>query len=314
MVGVTAAPAAGYEHPDYAASLAEFALPLLLPRCGGWVLRRPIADSPDHDLIGPYPLFFCNDWSRLPQDLRELPAAAIGAVSFAMVADPFADLAPDWLTANFDVALPFKDHLIADLSRPIEAIVSKSHQITVRRALRKVAVSVSAAPRGRLTQWVGLYDHLIERHRICGIRAFSRRAFARQLAIPGLVAFEAHEIATGDLVGMDLWYLQGEVAYGHLAAFSPRGYALRASYATKWEVLRHFSDKAAWLHLSGNAGTSGADASRDGLTQFKCGWATGTRKAYFCGKILDRVVYERLVRERNAAAETFFPAYRRGQF
>ncbi len=313
MVAVTAAPA-GYAHPDYAASLAEFGAPLLLPRSGGWVLRRPIAGSPHHDLIGPYPLFLCTDWDRLPQDLRELPAAAAGAVSFAMVTDPFAELAPEWLAANFDVAIPFKDHFLADLSRPIEAIVSKSHRATVRRALRKVAVSVSPDPRARLSQWAELYDHLIKRHRIGGIRAFSRQAFALQLGIPGLVSFEAHEIGTGEPVGMELWYLQGNVAYGHLAAFNPRGYALRASYATKWEVMKYFSGKADWLHLSANAGMSAADPGEDGLAQFKRGWATGTRKTYFCGKILDPDAYGRLVRARDAETERFFPAYRRGEF
>jgi hypothetical protein len=314
VVAVTTAPAAGYRHPDYAASLAEFGALLLLPESGGWALRRPIEGSPHHDLMGPYPLFFCSDWERLPHDLRELPQAAAGAVSFAMVADPFAALAPDWLAANFDVAFAFKDHFIADLSQPIEAIVSTSHQATVRRALRKVAVSVSRDPRSRLEQWVALYDHLTERHRIGGIRAFSRQAFARQLGIPGLFAFEAHEIATGELVGMDLWYLQGNVAYGHLAAFNPRGYELRASYATKWEVLRYFSDKADWVHLSGSAGLRGTGQDEDGLARFKRGWSTGTRKAFFCGKILDHAAYRQLVQARAAAAETFFPAYRRGQF
>ena len=68
---------------------------------------------------------------------------------------------------------------------------------------------------------VGLYAHLTERHGITGIRAFSRAAFARQLAVPGLVMFRA--AAAGETVGLHLWYVQDDVAYGHLGATSPRG-------------------------------------------------------------------------------------------
>jgi hypothetical protein len=315
VVGVTAAWApTGYQHPDYAASLAEFGTPVWLPRSGAWILRRAIPQSSHHDLMGPYPLLFCRDWSALPQDLQQLPDAAREAVSFAMVTDPFAQLTPEWLAAHFDLALPFKDHFVADLSRPADELVSKSHQATVRRALRKVAVSRSPDPAARLPQWVGLHRHLVRRHGIAGIRAFSAEAFARQLSIPGTVLFEASEIATGELVGMELWYVQGEIAYGHLAAFSDRGYALRASYATKWEVLKYFSGRARYVHLSAAAGMNDADPAADGLGRFKRGWSSGTRKTYFCGKVLDHAAYATLTRERDAEAERFFPAYRRGQF
>src|SRR5215831_17745364 len=123
-MGSTKAPA-GYEHPAYAASLSEFGGVLRLPRSGGWALRRPIEGSAASDLIGPYPLFLCRDWAGLPQDMLELAGAA---VSFSMVTDPFADLDLSSLKPCFDVAVPFKKHFIADLSRPVESFVSKSHR------------------------------------------------------------------------------------------------------------------------------------------------------------------------------------------
>jgi hypothetical protein len=302
---------AGYEHPGYAASLSEFGALTLLPRSGGWALRRPIAGSSQGDLIGPYPLFFCKDWSRLPHDLADLAGKA---VSFSMVTDPFANLDFEFLKSSFEVVLPFKEHFVAELSWPIKTIVSKSHQENVRRALKKIEVFQCPDPPAVLSEWVRLYGILAKRHGIRGIRAFSEPAFSQQLAIPGMVAFEGREIATGDIVGMELWYLQSDIAYGHLAAFSDRGYELRASYAMKWYVLNYFSDKAHYLHLGAGAGAS-ADVSADnGLAKFKRGWSTGTRTNYFCGKILDPAAYTKLARDKNAVGLSFFPAYRQGQF
>jgi hypothetical protein len=139
----SATPLTGYEHPSYAASLSEFGTVLRLPRSEGWALRRPIAGSLHSDLIGPYPLFFCRDWSRLPQDMAELAGKA---VSFSMVTDPFADLKFGFLKSCFDVVMPFKKHFIAELSRPINTFVSKSHQETVRRAIKKIEVSLCSDP------------------------------------------------------------------------------------------------------------------------------------------------------------------------
>lgn len=304
-------PLAGYEHAGYAASLSEFGSVLHLPRSGGWTLRRPIEGSAESDLIGPYPLFFCSDWRGLPQDLAD---AADTAVSFSMVTDPFADLDFESLKSGFDVAVPFKKHFIADLSRPVESFASKSHQETARRAAKKIEVSLSRDPRALLGDWIALFRNLVRRHKITGIRAFSERAFAQQLAIPGLVAFEAREIATGELVGLDLWYLQRDVAYGHLAAFSDRGYALSASYATKWCVLNYFSGKARYLNLGGAAGASADPSADGGLAQFKRGWSSDTRTNYFFGRILDPPAYARLVHDKKAEAVSFFPAYRKGEF
>ena len=236
------------------------------------------------------------------------------AVTFSMVTDPFASLKVEFLRSFFDVVVPFKKHYIAELSQPIEKLVSKSHQETVRRALKKVEVSLCADPPALLSEWSGFYRNLALRHGITGIRAFSEAAFARQLAIPGLVAFEAREIETGKIVGMDLWYMQRDVAYGHLAAFSDRGYELRASYATKWHVLHYFMNKVSYLNLGAAAGASAEVSANDGLAMFKRGWSSDTRINYFCGKVLEPAVYAKLVRDGNAEAFSFFPAYRKGAF
>ena len=297
----------GYLHPDYAESLREFGRPRALSHSGGYLLERPIPGTSDRDAMGCYPLLCCANWPALGDDLRDLD----DLVSVVCVVDPFSPCDRATLAGWFDVVVDFKTHFVTELTRPAEDIVSASHQATARRALRRMKVEVCAEPAKHLNEWSMLFDHLVRRRHITGLRAFSGEAFTRQLALPGMVMFRATS-PEGQTIGMDLWYVQGDVAYGHLAAFSPLGYELRASYGTKWHVLRYFHGKVRWLDL---AGTSGINArSDDGLTVFKRGWATGTRTAFLCGKIIDRSRYERLCAARGVGDTRYFPAYREGEF
>ena len=290
----------GYAHPGYAASLSEFGEPRHLPSCDGWILERAIADSEHRDAMGPYPLFFCHDWSRLSGDLSDL---ASRLVSVVLVTDPFAEVDPATLDETFDRVVRFKEHYVVELDRTPEEFVSASHRASARRALREVDVRPVDAPLERLEIWQNLFANLSRRHSITGIRGFSHRAFELQLALPGMVMFEA--TAGRDVVGLDLWYQQGEVAYGHLAAFSDRGYELSASYATKWTMLHHFTGRVRWVDLAGTAGLTGR--ADDGLAMFKSGWSTGTRPVYLCGSVLQPEVYDALSRNTSSAETTYFP-------
>src|SRR5258705_4435214 len=128
----------GYMHPAYAESLSEIGPPRLLPRCGGWILERQIPPSPHLDAMGCYPLFACPDWNRLHDDLESLENSL---VSVALVTDPFGDYDPDYLRECFpDVAKPFKEHFVVDLSRAPTTFVHSHHQRNVRKALREIAV------------------------------------------------------------------------------------------------------------------------------------------------------------------------------
>ena len=140
-----------------------------------------------------------------------------------------------------------------------------------------MTVEELAEPSEHLETWCGLYAVLITRHGLGGITAFSRKAFAAQLAVPGLVAFRAVDDA-GDTVGMVLWYCQGDVGYYHLAAYSPRGYAEKASYALFWTAAERLRGRLRWLNLGAGAGAT--CAGTDGLTRFKRGWSPLTRPTY----------------------------------
>lgn len=292
----------GYLHRQYAESLREFGEPLRLARADGWILKRPISGTTALDGTGCYPLFCCHDWSSLKADLDEIGDELVSVV---VVADPFGNFSPESLALTFDFAAPFKEHFVADLQLPISSVVSKHHRYYARKTLRDVAVEVCATPVELLDDWCELYRNVIQRHRLKGIQAFSREAFAKQLAVPGLVALRA--VYAGRTVAAQLWYLHSEIAYSHLTAANDEGYRLRAIYGLYWHAISHFRDHARWIDWGGGAGTSEPSA---GLAEFKRGWANQVRVSYLCGRIFNRAEYERLSNETDTGAACFFPRYR----
>jgi len=320
--------ATGYLSAPYTESLAEFGSPLALPRSGSWLLRRTVAPGLT-DVMGPYPLFCCRDWRALAADLDELAAAGTrghGAgdapISAVVVTDPFADCDPARLAAAFpDRAVAFKEHFVADLSRPLDSFVSAHHRRYARRD--KLAVEVCTDPLRWLDDWCVLYQNLCARHEIRGIPALSRAAFHRQLAVPGLIAFRAS--AGAETMGMVLWYRQSDVAYYHLAAYSDEGYRQRASFPLFWLAFEHLAaGGVAWASLGAGPSLSSSSPARsspesaasqgtDGLVRFKKGWSTGTRTTYLGGRIFRPDSYRALARERGFEGSRYFPAYRQGE-
>lgn len=298
----------GYGHPAYARSLSEFGVPIELTRSGAWILRRRIPESSLYDAMGCYPIFCCSDWSQLSHDIEEIGTSL---VSLSAVPDPFGAYDALLLHECFrDVIRPFKDHFVTDLSRTPRSFLSHHHQRYAQKALTRVEVEICEDPTSFAEEWVTLYAGLIRRHGIKGIRTFSETSLARQLKVPGSIIFRA--FVEGATVGMTLWYVQGEVGFYHLGAYTDLGYSLEASYAIFWYAIQFFAEKLRWLDLGGSAGVN--PSSTDGLAQFKRGWATGTRQAYFCGRILDRRKYYETVKAKGYPPTSFFPAYRDGEF
>ena len=297
----------GYLHPDYARSLSAFGEPCMLAGSGAPVLVRGISGTARLDAVGVYPLVCCRDWSALGGDLAML---AEDCLSLAMVVDPFSGLGEPELRELFDQVRLFKQHFVVELGQPVEVLATKHHRYYSRQALKTVGVQAVERPTDHLDTWCDLYGHLIRRHELRGIKAFNREAFATQLAIPGLVMLSAAD-AQGP-VGMHLWYVQGDVAFSHLAAFNDRGYDAMAAYAIYWHAITWFTGKVKCLNIGAGAGVS-TDVS-DGLTRFKRGWSNGTRPVWFCGRVFDREAYDHLSAERAPAGTAYFPAYRAGEF
>ena len=243
----------------------------------------------------------------MPEDLDQL---CDRMVSVTLVTDPMGNYDEPLLRRCFDRVVRFKEHFIVDLSHPLESYSSATHRKFARRALRQISIEVCSKPLEHLGDWVELYAHLIRRHNLSGIKTFSRNAFAQQLAVPGMVMF--HASAGGQTVAMDLWYVQGDVAQGHLAAMNEQGYAVQAAYGLKLAVIQYFTGKVRWLNLGGGAGLNAM--ANDGLRAFKRGWASHTRTAWFCGRVLQPERYQEILRQRNLPENGYFPAYRAGEF
>ncbi len=304
--GAEASSAEGYLHPRYAASHREHGKPRELAGCGGWIVERRVPGSADRDAMGCYPLFACRDWSRLHRDVEGLEG---GLVSLALVTDPFGSYDEATLRRCFpDLAVPWKEHHVIDLERPPEQVVTHGHRRTSRRALRSLEVD-APAPAGFLDEWMSLHRHLVARHRVEGIAAFSRAAFAEQLATPGMVVLRAS--FAGEPVAAILFLTHADVAYGHVLACTPHGYRRNAIYALIWSAIEHFSGSHRWIDLMGVPGAR--DEGSEGIRRFKLGWSRETRTAWLCGRVLDRRRYDALVAARETAAAGYFPAYRAGE-
>lgn len=292
----------GYGHPAYALATADDAAVRRLERTGGSLIVRDIGRTGRRDATGPYPIFSCANWASLAEDLSGL---ADDLVAVGLVTDPFGAWTEDLLERCFpDVLLPFKEHFVVRLGADPLSHVRSHHGRNIVRGQRSVQVDVVDDLAGFANEWTGLYGHLVQRHHIRGPAAFSSRSLAAQLLVPGMVALRArHDQET---VGACLWYEQGPTAYYHLAAYTPAGYEMRASYALFAVALERFAQRGlAWASLGAGAGASAR--SDDGLSRFKRGWSTETRTAWFGGRILQPDVYERLSRQPH---ESWFPAYR----
>ncbi len=302
----------GYLSSQYAQSLTEFGQPRRLTHCTGSILERPIAGTDWHDAMGVYPRFVCRDWLALAPDLDELSQQDNGPLCVSLVTDPFGNWTEALLQRLFpDRLIPFKTHFVVDLAQPLDEWISNHHRYYARVALRSVTIESVENGSTFLDTWVALYDELARRHDLHGIKRFSRASFSQQLAVPGLIAFQARD-QTGQIVAAQLWYQQGDIAYNHLAASAAEGYRLNASYALYDHALRWWRSQVRWLDLGAGAGLD--PSGNDGLSQFKRGWSNDVRPVYFCGKVLDRARYDECVRQRGAGETNYFPAYRAGEF
>jgi len=294
----------GYAAKEYARSFAEFGEPLALPRSGGWLLLRALPEESGCDAMGCYPLFCCTNWTRLRDDLQDLPA---DIVAVSLVADPAAEVSLAGLQESFpDVCYHYKDHYFANLSQPLESFVASHHQRNARQAAKSLRVERLENPLEFLSTWNELYSRLIERHDIRGQAAFSPAAFQQQFMVPGLRAYAAS--VDDEIVGMVLWMVNETTAYYHLAAYSEAGYERKASFAIIWHSLKAFA--AEGIHYGALGGGAGTFAASEGLSRFKQGWSNETRPAYLCGRILDRDRYAELSAQSGNSGSSYFPAYR----
>ena len=297
-----------YKHPYYNHSFEEFGKPIQLPNSKGWLLVRSIPGTAYQDAMGTYPIFCCENWDLLRDDLKDLPE---DLVSIVVVTDPFGQYSRATLEASFDNVRKFKDHFVLDLTVPLDKSVSKSHRSAARSALRKLQIRIVNDPIECIDTWMELYVGMVQKLNISGIRKVSRESIEYQFKTPGAMLFEAK---VGDqVVGLDMIFIDNDVAYGHLCAFNELGYKLKASYATRWRMIEYLIDKVRFLDFGGGLVTKSQSPS-DGLTSYKRRWTSETKPVFICSSIINHEVYERLTSQAGMATTSFFPAYRGGEY
>lgn len=305
---------AGYRSAAYAAALAGIGRPRTLGATGGYLLERAIPECDHTDLMGPYPVFSCADWGALDAAVSSLKqgfSAGIepvsNLISLTLVTDPFCPLDAAGLSAIFDLSRPLGDHYLIDLATPLSP--SKHHRKKLRRAAPSRIEAGPAEP-GFGPAFAALYAGLSDRKGIRDLRRFDAESLTAQVAVPGAHLITAW--ADDALLGADLYYLDGEVAYAHLSAYAPEGYARSVSYPMIAAAHAYFGPLARWIDLGGiPAHESGQTGG--GVGHFKRGWTGVTRPTYICGAVLDRTAYDTLARAR-APDTDWFPAYRAGEF
>jgi hypothetical protein len=299
---------AGYNHFRYAQSFREYGEPYELSKSGGWILERIIPGTSYVDGMGCYPLFVCQDWSRLHEDLKEIESKL---VSLVLVTDPFGAIDRGYLERHFQIVRPFKKHLVADLSQIPELFVNKHHRYYARKSMKDMEVDVCDVPLRYADEWIKLYDNLVTKHKISGIRAFSKDSFLAQLETPGVILIVGK--LEKEIIGGQIITIAGNVAYSHLAAFSDIGYKHGASFGIYWVTLQYLKElNIQYFDLGAAAGLE--ENAQDGLTKFKMGWSNDSRMVYLCGRIFDRHMYDLICKQNRKENMDYFPAYRAGEF
>lgn len=296
----------GYSHHLYAESFSEIGQPFFLPKCKGWLIKRRIPGTDYFDAMGCYPLFSCGDWNRLEEDILELDKEMVSVV---LVTDPFAPITQEKLKEIFSFCKLYKEHCVTDFSQSINTSVSKRTIKHAVRALKQIVVERSLNPVEHINEWILLFDHLIQRHNIKGIRAFSEKSFNQLFRIPGFELFVAR--AGEEIVGAEVFLRQGLFGYAHLVAISPLGYRLNASYALDWTAIQYFSKILVCLDHGSGSDNNPAD---DGLLQYKRRWATDMRPVFLCGKVINQKAYNEIVSDKVIKDTEYFPAYRLGEY
>lgn len=282
----------GYHHPSYAESFTAVGQVRHLRGSGSWLLTRPVAGTPWRDALLGYPHLVARDPRGLHDDVQAVAALA-DIVAVSALTDPLSGLDEERLRPSFpDLVRVDARHYIADL---VSFWPARDHRRAVREALRRVDVDVEDAPADLVPAWEALAGAALPGTEL----GLSAESLARQLALPGCVAFSA--LAADGPVAMAVVYVSGEDATLHALTTSPAGEALGARYALVQTIVEDMAGRGLRRLDLGSA---------DAEPAFMEGWTQELRPAYRCGRVVDRLAYDELVASAGTRNSAAFPSYR----
>lgn len=295
-----------YNSMEYCSCLEGFGTPLELDGMPGCLLRRRIPGTGLDDLVYPYPMFTVTDEDSLLGSLRSQKTG--GCVSATIVTDPLAGFDP--CSGEWDLALRWKTHLIADNALPSANTFSDKVCYYSRRAAGRFGFEVRLSPDGRpglLGDWMRLWEVLVERHGLKGLKALSPGYFQGLFALDGVLPAI---LSDGEGIhAIHIWIVDGNDAYSHLHASDTRAYDCSANYLLYSEELKLLSELGCRRCLLGSASGGGGE---DGLYAFKRQFANATADNHLLGLVMDRAAYAELTGSPLHDGG-YFPAYRRGE-
>ncbi|MCS6893084.1 MAG: GNAT family N-acetyltransferase [Deltaproteobacteria bacterium] len=291
---------------EYAKCFDQLGEVVSLENSGVHCLKLSNHYTPHLDLSYCYPFIYIFNLSGLIEDLKK----QINYQCFYGVLNPWITVIEEHEIQFFDVFIEYKDHYYCDLGQPdIWSRISVSHRRLIKKALKKIDVKISD-PESVRDAWPDLYNNLIRRKNISGFTCFSKNILQKFLYVPGAKIFSAYR--DQNLIGLVIFYISDPYVFYHLAAYSDEGYELSASYGIFWEAIQYFRLHGLRLFHLGGAPDGGVGL---GLLQFKKGFASGVRKAYFVGKVLDQDQFRQtLIASESFGVRDFFPPYRKSAF
>jgi len=282
----------GYHHPSYAESFSEVGEVRHLRGSGSWLLTRPIPGSDRRDAFVGHPRLVVRDARALHEELQAIASLA-DVVTVTALTDPLSTLDEELLRPSFpDLVRVAAQHYVADL---LSFWPARDHRRAARGALRLVDVDVEDAPAELVPTWDGLGGTALPGSEL----GLSDDALARQLALPGCVAFSA--LAEDGPVAMALVFVSGNDATLHAMTTSAAGEALGARYALVQTIAEDMAGRGLRRLDLGSAESDPA---------FMDGWTEAMRPSYRCGRVIDRVAYHELVAAAGTADSAVFPSYR----
>lgn len=291
----------GYSSVAYARTFSETVLDL--PACRGNLLVRSVPGTSHRDACGCYPLFSCANWDSFPADIGALPTDLL---TVSMVVSPFSPFSEVELRALFPLVRPLSAHYLVDLNS--NSAPSRHHRRKLRSARPGVEIALVDDPASALDAWLSLYEVLVAKHDVRGLRRFSRTIFSAQLQVPGTVLIAARK--DGRWLGIDWYYQDGASVFSHLSAYSAEGYQLSISYPMMAAAIDYFRGRASILDIGGAPAGDGAK----GIADFKSGWTNLTAPSWFCGRALKLQDYLTISDGVPPERESFFPCYRRSDY